>query len=148
MRTLTEVLERIAYLDWFKKDLVYHFQVTPMTKQKHAVAAAFYRTLDNEIAMLRWFLGDIENTWSDDTSHYIDLVDVVEKLPPTDFPHLPHKRRPAEYWGVNPVPVCRYFPGPDSPSDDPSFNPANAHDPATWKKQSTPCGSTARFHSS
>lgn len=141
MRTATELQEKIAHLTWYKHEVILHFYLIPMTAQAHAVAAAFYRTIDNEIALLRWALGQTEQTWSDDHSGYMDIIDRVENLPPTEFPHFPWKERKQSaqaYWG-KPLPNnCPYFVGPDSPSDDPNFDPSKAHDPATWKRQVYP----------
>lgn len=138
MRHPIELREKIDHLTWYKQEVIYYFRIMPMSAQKHAVLAAFYRTIDNEIALLRWALGEIEQTWSDDHSGADDIAHRVELLPPTEFPHLPYKRHAGEYWSTRPVQVCPYLAGPDSPSDDPDFNPANAQDPTTWKRQVYP----------
>lgn len=135
MRTATELQEKIDHLTWYKQEVIYYFRIIPLSAQKHAVAAAFYRIIDNEIALLRWVLGQTEQTWSDNHAGADDPAHRVELLPPTELPHLPSKRRADEYWPTPPVKVCRYFAGPDSPSDDPDFNPATAQDPSTWKRQ-------------
>lgn len=134
MRTPTELQEKIDHLTWYKHELIYYFRLIPLSTRKHAIVAAYYRTVDNEIALLRWALGQIEQTWTDNLGGAIDLVDLVDKLPPTQFPHLPYKQRASDYWPTPPVKVCPYFSGPDSPSDDPNFNPVQALDPATWRK--------------
>lgn len=146
MRTPTELQEKIDHLSWFKHELSYYFRVTPLGPKKHAVLAAFYRTIDNEIAMLRWVLGQTENTWSDDLSGSMDFRYYVDDLPPTEFPHLPANRKPAEYWGARPSPVCAYFSGPDSPKDDPNFDFSKVGDPSTWTKQAAPVRPTSRFY--
>lgn len=146
MRTPTELQEKIAHLLWYKQELIYYFQLIDMRAHQHAIMAAYYRTIDNEISILRWALSEIDATWSDDTSMYMDLVDVVEQLPPTEFPHLPYKRSSLEYWGKSPTPVCPYFQGPDSPSDDPNFDPTRASDPTTWKRVPAPRRSSQRFY--
>ncbi len=135
MRTATELQEKIDHLTWYKQQVIFYFRMIPLSAQRHAVAAAFYRTIDNEIALLRWALGQTEQTWSDDHSGADDPVHRVELLPPTEFPHLPYKQRSGDYWPTRPAKVCPYFLGPDSPSDDPNFNPASAQDPSTWKRR-------------
>lgn len=137
MRTQTELQEKIDYLTWFKHDLEYQFKITPLSAQRYAVATAFYRTIDNEIAMVRWCLGQLENTWEDDLSNFIDLFSPLDQAPATEYPHLPYKRSATEYWGYDPRPVCAYFSGPDSPKDDQNFDFTKAADPATWTRQLT-----------
>lgn len=146
MRTVTELQEKIDHLSWFKHELGYYFRTTPLGPKKHAVLAAFYRTIDNEIAMLRWVLGQTENTWSDDTSQSLDFQHYVDDLPATEFPHLPANRKATEYWGFRPMPVCGYFSGPDSPNDDPNFDFSKVGDPSTWKKQRPMIRPTSRFY--
>lgn len=135
MRAATELQEKIDHLTWYKQEVIYYFRIMDMSARKHAVLAAFYRTIDNEIALLRWALGQSEQTWSDDHFGAIDIEDRVDRLPATEFPHLPYKQRPNDYWPTRPVKPCPYFVGPDSPSDDPDFNPATAQDPSTWKRK-------------
>lgn len=146
MRTPTELREKIAHLLWYKQELIYYFRLIDMRAHEHAVMAAYYRTVDNEIAMLRWALGEVDSTWSDDTSMYMDLVDVVKNLPPTEFPYLPYKRIAREHWGASPAKVCAYISGPDSPNDEPDFDFTKALDPATWKKQPTVARHNPRFY--
>lgn len=134
MRTLNEILERKDYLEWFRHNLVYDFQTTPLSKYWHAVASAYFRTLDNEIDMLRWMLGELENTWEDDMSKWHCLLDVVQAEPQTRYPHLPLKADSNLYWGKLPRPVCRYFFGPDSPKDDQAFPFDQVRDPRTWDR--------------
>lgn len=137
MRTPTELQEKIDFLTWFKHDLDYQFRITPLSAQKHAVASAFYRTIDNEIAALRWCLGQLENTWEDDLSQFIDLFSPLRQPPVTEYPHLPYNRTAREYWGRRPQIPCAYISGPDSPKDDQNFDFTTVHDSATWKRQST-----------
>lgn len=135
MRTVNEILERKAYLEWFRHDLAYEFQTTPLSKRKHELASAFYRTLDNEIDMLRWVLGELENTWEDDLRGWIDLYSFVEVEAQTKYPHLPLKADYHTYWGYLPRPACRYFFGPDSPKDDQSFDFSQVQDARTWNRK-------------
>jgi hypothetical protein len=90
MRTAAQIQEKIDHLVALKEELKVHFRVIDMAKQRHAVMAAYYRTLDNETAMLRWALGQVEETWSDDLSQCIDMTDHFDSLPPTEFVHLPY----------------------------------------------------------
>jgi len=152
MRTLNEILERKAYLEWYRHDLVYHFKTTPLSKYWHAVASAYFRTLDNEIDMLRWMLGELENTWVDLAS-WDSLLDPVQAEPQTRYPHLPLKADYHTYWGHRPRPMCRYFFGPDSPKDDQSFPFDQVQDPRTWDRNEFLAhhryprpGMTTRFH--
>lgn len=133
MRTLNEVLERKAYLEWFRHDLVYHFKTTPLSKYWHTVASAYFRTLDNEIDMLRWMLGELENTWVD-LGGWDSLLDMVQAEPQTRYPRLPLKADYHTHWGQRPRPMCRYFFGPDSPKDDQSFPFDQVQDPRTWDR--------------
>ncbi|RZJ94166.1 MAG: hypothetical protein EOO60_03620 [Hymenobacter sp.] len=132
MRTINEVLERKAYLEWFRKNLVYEFQKTELSRYWYTVASAYFRTLDNEIDMLRWMLGEIENTWEDDLSGWDCMLDIVQAEPQTRYPHLPKGADYHFFWGKRPRPVCRYFYGPDSPKDDQSFPFDQVQDPSTW----------------
>lgn len=134
MRTLNEVQERKAYLEWFRKQLVYDFQTTPLSRYWYTVASAFFRTLDNELNMLRWMLGEVENTWQDDLSGWNSLLDIVQAAPETRYPHLPLHADYHIHWGKLPRPVCRYFFGPDSPKDDQSFDFTQVQDPRTWNR--------------
>lgn len=133
MRTLNELLERKAYLEWFRKQLVYDFQTTPLSRYWYAVASAYFRTLDNEIDMLRWVLGEVENTWEDDLSGWNSLLDVVQAEPQTHYPHLPSGADYHIHWGKLPRPTCRYFFAPDSPKDE-SFPFDQVQDPRTWNR--------------
>jgi hypothetical protein len=135
MRHPNEIQEKIDHLLWYKQVVISHFRLIDMSAKKHALLAAYYRTIDNEISMLRWVLGQTEQTWSDDLSTTIDIVDLVEKLPPTEFPHLPYGRRASEYWPTRPSRICPYFLGPDSPSDDPDFDIFKQLDPSNWKRR-------------
>lgn len=153
MRTLNEVLERKAYLEWFRKDLVYEFQTTRLSRYWYTVASAYFRTLDNEIDMLRWLLGEIENTWEDDMSNWNCLLDVVQAEPQTRYPHLPKGADYRTFWGSRPRPACRYFFGPDSPKHDQSFPFDQVQDPRTWDRSEFLShhryprrGMTLRFH--
>lgn len=132
MRTLNEILERKAYLEWFRHDLAYEFATTPLSRYWYTVASAYFRTLDNEIDMLRWVLGELENTWQDDMSKWMSLLEVVQEEPQTRYPHLPAKADYHTFWGKLPRVRCRYFYGPDSPKDDQSFPFDQVQDPGTW----------------
>jgi hypothetical protein len=90
MRTSTELQEKIDHLIAYKEELHLHFKIIDMSKQKNAILAAFYRTVDNEIAMLRWALGEVEQTWSDDMSGHIDMECYFDSLPPTEFGWQPN----------------------------------------------------------
>lgn len=90
MRTSTELQEKIDHLIAYKEELHLHFRVIDMSKHKNAVLAAFYRTVDNEIAMLRWALGEIDQTWSDDMSGHMDMECYFDSLPPTEFGWQPN----------------------------------------------------------
>jgi hypothetical protein len=102
MRTSTELQEKLDHLIAYKEEIKVDFLVIDMSKQRHAVLAAYYRTLDNEMAMLRWALGQIEETWSDDLSQCIDMTDHFDSLPPTEFVHLPYGKNMG-YWDKKPV---------------------------------------------
>lgn len=118
MRTAAQIQEKIEHLLHIKKEVIFQFQLIDLSIKKHAVVAAYYRTIDNEIAMLRWVLGQAEQTWSDDLSGTIDFVDGFDKLPPSEFPHLPYGQRSHSYWSEKPVIPGPYIEGPDSPKDD------------------------------
>ncbi len=92
MRTTAEIQEKIEHLLFYKQELMIHFRVINLSRQKHAAISAFYRTVDNEIAMLRWALGELDETWSDDLSKHIDMETFFDSLPPTEYPRLPHKQ--------------------------------------------------------
>lgn len=90
MRTAEEIHEKIAHLLDYKQELMIHFRVIELSKQKHAAVSSFYRTVDNEIDMLRWVLGLVDVTWSDDLSQHIDMECYFDALPPTEYPRKPH----------------------------------------------------------
>ncbi len=119
MRTIAQIQEKIEHLLHYKKEVISQFHVIDMSAKKHAILAAYYRTIDNEISMLRWVLGQSEQTWSDDLSGSIDIQDLFDKLPATEFYHTPHGQKPSGK-GLSPGP---YIGGPDSPTDDVSDSP-------------------------
>jgi hypothetical protein len=90
MLTITEIQEKLDHLATVKKEITLHFEVISLSKQKHAVLAAYYATIDNEIALLRWVLGEQEQTWSDDLSGHIDMEMYSDAQPATTFPRKPH----------------------------------------------------------
>jgi hypothetical protein len=92
MRTAAEIQEKIEHLISYKKELYVHFKVIELSKQKHAALSAFYRTVDYEIDMLRWALGLVDATWSDDLSQHIDMQCYFDALPPTEYPRKPHRQ--------------------------------------------------------
>ncbi len=100
MRTAAELKTKIDHLTALKAETSAVFAVLPLSKQKHAVLTAFARTIDNEIELLRWVLGELDNTWSDGLLQYVDILDYFEQIPLTEYPRLPHrqelvKNRPA-----------------------------------------------------
>jgi hypothetical protein len=117
MRTAAQIQEKIEHLAHYKKEVMFQFKVIDMSAKKHAILAAYYRTIDNEISMLRWVLGQTEQTWSDDLSNATDIQDGFDKLPPTEFAHLPYGRT-VSHWGEKLVTPGPYINGPDSPTDD------------------------------
>jgi hypothetical protein len=127
MRTAAQIQEKIEHLLYYKKEVIFQFKVIDMSAKKHAILAAYYRTIDNEIAMLRWVLGQKEQTWSDDLSNSIDIGDGFDKLPSTEFPHLPYGQRSSVYWGERVVSPDPYIDGPDSPTDEVA-SPVNLHE--------------------
>jgi hypothetical protein len=135
MRTAAQIQEKIEHLLHYKKEVIFQFQLIDMSVKKHAVLAAYYRTIDNEISMLRWVLGQVEQTWSDDLSNSIDIEDGFDNLPSTEFPHLPYGQRCSSYWSEEVVGPGPYINGPDSPTDDdPTSQWANegADRPLLW----------------
>lgn len=108
MRTQTELEEKIAHLTWYKQTLIHDFHILDMSAKKHALVAAFCRTVDNEIMMLKWALGQVEQTWTDDLSRVSDIQHYYEQLPPTEFVHLPYGRN-IWYWDEKGITI------PDSP---------------------------------
>jgi hypothetical protein len=92
MRTAAEIQEKIEHLFSYKQELTLHFRVINLSRHKHAAISAFYRSVDNEIAMLQWALGELEQTWSDDLSEHIDMETFFDSLPPTEYPRLPNKQ--------------------------------------------------------
>lgn len=95
MRTAAELQEKIEHLIGYKKELRLHFEVIELSKHKHWAVSSFYRTVDNEIMMLRWALGLTEETWSDDLSGHIDMECFFDALPSTEYPRRPW---PQEKW--------------------------------------------------
>lgn len=86
MRSETEIREELAHLITFKKEVVRHFELIELKKHKHALLGAFYATLDHEIDLLRWILGEDVALWRDDMSKHSDIEDFFDSLPPTEFP--------------------------------------------------------------
>jgi len=97
MRVSGELQEKIDHLTWYKQTLLADFYVIDMTAKQHALVATFCRTIDNEIQMLRWALGQVEQTWTDDLSHAIDIQEYFKQLPSTEFVHLPPGKS-VNYW--------------------------------------------------
>lgn len=97
MRTTAQVQEKIDHLIWCKETLKFDFHIVNLTKSKHELLSTYYRTIDNEISMLRWVLGQVEQTWSDDLSGSTDFTDHFDALAPTEFVHLPHDKNQSHW---------------------------------------------------
>jgi hypothetical protein len=110
MRAPGELQEKIDHLIWYKQMLVSDFYVMDMTAKNHGIITAFCRTIDNEIAMLRWALGQVEETWTDDFSSADDIQQYYQQLPPTEFVHLPTGKS-LSYWVEKGI-VAPARPGP------------------------------------
>ena len=97
MRTEAEIREELAWLIAYKKEVIIHFQVIELSKYKHALLGAFYATIDHEIDLLRWTLGEDVTLWRDDLSKSNDMQEFFDSLPPTDFPwkQFPQRVRAA-----------------------------------------------------
>ena len=103
MRTPSEIQQKIDALLSHKADALEVFALLPMSRDRHAAVSAFARTLDNEIVMLRWVLGEVDQTWTDRLLlDYIDIVHFFDKLPPTEYPRLPHRQELAKRDPSNP----------------------------------------------
>lgn len=89
MRTEAELREELAWLTAYKKEVIVHFQVIELSKHKHALLAAFYATIDHEIDLVRWALGEDIALWRDDFSGHDDMQCFFDSLPPSDFPRKP-----------------------------------------------------------
>jgi hypothetical protein len=89
MRTEEELREELAWLTAYKTEVSFHFKVIELSKHKHALLAAFYATIDHEIHLLRWILGEDIVLWRDDMSKSNDMQDFFDSLPPSDFPRKP-----------------------------------------------------------
>lgn len=93
MKTPSEIQQKIDALISHKADALEVFGLLSMSRERHAAVSAFARTLDNEIAMLRWVLGEVEQTWTDRLQlHYMDIVHYYDMLPTTEYPRLPHRQ--------------------------------------------------------
>jgi hypothetical protein len=92
MRTVTEIEDKIEHLTAYKNELNLHFKVIQLSNQSHAVLSAFYSKVDSEIDLLRWVLSQIEQTWSDDMSDFIDMQTYFDSLPKNNFPRKPHRQ--------------------------------------------------------
>lgn len=86
MRTESEIREELAHLIAFKKVVVRHFELIELKKHKHALLGAFYATLDHEIDLLRWILGEDIALWRDDMSKHSDIEVFYDSLSIVDFP--------------------------------------------------------------
>jgi hypothetical protein len=86
MRSETEIREELTGLIAFKKTVTRHFEAIELTKYKYALLGAFYTTIDHEIDLLRWILGEDIALWRDDMSKHTDIEQFFDSLPPTDFP--------------------------------------------------------------
>jgi endogenous inhibitor of DNA gyrase (YacG/DUF329 family) len=89
MRTEAELREELTWLINYKKEVIVHFKVIQLSKHKHALLAAFYATIDHEIDLLRWALGEDIVLWRDDMSKSNDMEEFFDSLPPSDFPRKP-----------------------------------------------------------
>lgn len=89
MRTESEIREELAWLIAYKKEVIVHFRVIELSKHKHALLGAFYATIDHEIDLLRWILGEDISLWRDNLSGSSDMEEFFDSLPPTDFPRKP-----------------------------------------------------------
>lgn len=97
MRTETEIREELAWLIDYKKEVTVHFRVIELSKHKYALLAAFYATIDHEIDLLRWALGEDVVLWRDNLDKFNDMQDLFDALPPSDFPRHPW---PQELWSA------------------------------------------------